>query len=429
MTATRVVDAEPAPVAGGGAAEVGAEPGSGPGVEPAPHLADPSAQMEGHELLALAVEAFDGEDVAALDDTQLADGLVAMRRGIDRLEAQFSRRLVRFEAVRGFETAGAANLLSWLRWACRMGTGSAARRLHMTRQLLELPETEQAWRSGEISTGHAAIIGRTVDELGTDNARSAETRMLEAAEEMTPGQVWLVGQQIRHRLDPEGALAASNAAFARRRLHLTTTIDGALELAGLLDAEGGAAVRAAIDALTRPLPGDERVSSQRRADALVELARRQLDGAGLPAAGGQRPHLTLTVPAAALRGAADAPPAELEWVGPIPGETARRLSCDAVRSTVAVDDHGQPLGVGRATRVVPPALRRALIVRDRGCRFPGCDRPPAWTEAHHVLHWADDGETELDNLVLLCRPHHRQVHEERWSLGWGEEGEILATPP
>jgi hypothetical protein len=380
-------------------------------------------------LLALAVDAFDAEELGAVDGETLSEELIGMRHSIDRLEAQFSRRLVRFDLVRGYEGAGAADLISWLRWACRMGTSAAARRLHLARQLAELPETEAAWRSGAISTGHAAVIGRTVDEMGDDGARAAEPTLLEAADRMNPGHVWLLGQRLRHTLDRERALADANAMYERRRLHLTRGLDGALTLDGLFDPEAGAILRTAIDALTRPLPDDDRIAPQRRADALVELARRQLDGGALPASGGQRPHLSVVVPAAALRHEAGAPPAELEWSGPIVDQTARRMGCDAVCSTVEVDEEGMPMTVGRATRTVPPSIRRALVVRDRGCRFPGCDRPPAWTDGHHLVHWADGGETALENLVLLCRPHHRLVHEQGWTLRRNGDGELVAAPP
>lgn len=159
-----------------------------------------------------------------MGEAELADDLAVMRRGIDRLEAQFSRRLVRFEAIKGYEVGGAANLLSWLRWNCRMGTSAAARRLHMARQLIELPQTESAWRRGDISTGHAAVIGRTVDDLGSEVAKSAEPVLLEAAERGHPGHVWLLGQQVRHTIDPDGALAAANAVYARRRLSLIANV-------------------------------------------------------------------------------------------------------------------------------------------------------------------------------------------------------------
>jgi 5-methylcytosine-specific restriction endonuclease McrA len=92
-------------------------------------------------------------------------------------------------------------------------------------------------------------------------------------------------------------------------------------------------------------------------------------------------------------------------------ETARRLACDASVTRVVLSPESQPLDVGRRTRLIPPAIRTALVVRDRGCTYPGCDRGPQWTDAHHVRHWADGGSTSLDNLVLLCRQHHRAVHE------------------
>jgi Domain of unknown function (DUF222)/HNH endonuclease len=379
--------------------------------------------------LGLAAQAFDADDILDMKGGALSAELIEMRRGIDRLEAQFSRRLVRFDATRGYERDGAADLISWLRWACRMGTGAAARRLHLARQLTELPDTEAAWRSGAISTGHATVIGRTVDEMGEDGAHAAEPALLEAAGQMNPGHVWLAGQRLRHILDRQRALADANAAYSRRRLHITRGLDGGVSLDGLLDAEGGAILRSAIDALTRPTPGDDRIAPQRRADALVELARRQLDGGSLPASGGQRPHLTVTVPAAALRGEEGAAPAEMDGAGPIADETVRRVGCDAVCTTVEVDEEGMPLTVGRSTRTVPAAIRRALVVRDRGCRFPGCDRPPAWADAHHLVHWADGGETALENLVLLCRPHHRIVHEQGWILGRDDGGDFVVAPP
>jgi hypothetical protein len=118
---------------------------------------------------------------------------------------------------------------------------------------------------------------------------------------------------------------------------------------------------------------------------------------------GERPHVTVTVGAEQL--------AELDHTGPVPLETARRLSCDASVMRVVLQGRSQPLDVGRRTPVVPPAIRRAVIVRDAQCRFPGCDRPQTWCAAHHVIHWADGGATALANLLLLCRRHHRMVHQ------------------
>jgi hypothetical protein len=102
---------------------------------------------------------------------------------------------------------------------------------------------------------------------------------------------------------------------------------------------------------------------------------------------------------------------EFDHVGPIATAVVRRLVCDASIMRVVMAGPSEPLDVGRRTAVIPPAMRRAVIVRDRHCRFQGCDRPHTWCDAHHGVHWADGGPTALPNLLLLCRRHHRMVHE------------------
>jgi hypothetical protein len=164
---------------------------------------------------------------------------------------------------------------------------------------------------------------------------------------------------------------------------------------------------------------------------------------------GQRPHLTVTVSADTLRSDtrnaerlhpdSAAHPAALHGVGPIHPETARRIACDAVRTMVTVaapadaavwmpSTSAVPLSVGRATRTIPAHIRTALHLRDQGCRFPGCDRPPAWTDGHHIIHWSDGGPTELENLVSLCRRHHRAVHEQGWRIHIAD-GVAVVEPP
>ncbi|NEE04075.1 DUF222 domain-containing protein [Phytoactinopolyspora halotolerans] len=122
-------------------------------------------------------------------------------------------------------------------------------------------------------------------------------------------------------------------------------------------------------------------------------------------------------------------PAELTHGGPISSEALRRLACDADITTVLVDQHGVPLRVGRAERLVTPGIYTALIARDRGCAFPGCTRPPAWTQAHHIVHWADGGPTDLENLVLVCTYHHRVVHHGGWEVRLGTDGHPEFIPP
>ncbi|HYM95691.1 MAG TPA: DUF222 domain-containing protein, partial [Candidatus Sulfotelmatobacter sp.] len=198
---------------------------------------------------------------------------------------------------------------------------------------------------------------------------------------------------------------------------------------GRLDPESGAAVQTALNALSLPYPGDRRTPQQRRADALIELCHRHFQAGTLPEVGGQRPHLLVKVFASALAGTPGSPAGDLNWGGSVPAATVRRLACDATLSVVALDEDGQPLDGGRATRIISPSMRRALIARDGGCRFPSCDRPIDWTDAHHLRHWADGGETTKDNLVLLCRNHHHLIHAGGWQMVRGEGGAWVAIPP
>ena len=138
------------------------------------------------------------------------------------------------------------------------------------------------------------------------------------------------------------------------------------------------------------------------------ICRSWLDASDRPTVAGERPHIVVTLDLDALEGRAGR--SVFADAGPVTPETARRLACDANISRVIVDARSQPLDVGRTSKVVPPPLRRAVTIRDGGCRFPGCGRPPGWCDAHHIRHWADGGETALGNLVLLCRPHHRLIH-------------------
>jgi hypothetical protein len=187
-------------------------------------------------------------------------------------------------------------------------------------------------------------------------------------------------------------------------------------------------VTTALNALSRPRPGERRTASQRRHDALVELCRRQLQDGRLPLVGGQRPHLWVMASEATLRGEPGSPGGDLRWAGPVVGELARRLACDAACTQVTVGGAGE-VAVGRPLRTVSPAKRRQLVARDGGCGFPGCDCPPEWTDAHHIEHWMNGGETEPANLVLLCWSNHHLVHEGGWRVRWSPAGTLEAEPP
>jgi len=163
--------------------------------------------------------------------------------------------------------------------------------------------------------------------------------------------------------------------------------------------------------------------AQRRADALVQVAESALSHAGRAMSGGERQTLVVHVDAHTL--VADAPGrSELDDGPVLAAETVRRLGCDASLVAIVHDGGGHVLDVGRRTRSIPPAIGRALRVRDRGCRFPGCTQQ-RFVDGHHIEHWAHGGATRLSNLVLLCRRHHRQVHEGGARVRRLDDGALL----
>jgi hypothetical protein len=237
-------------------------------------------------------------------------------------------------------------------------------------------------------------------------------------------------------------------AHHRREVRLSEAADGSTRLSGRLDAESAAMVRAALDPLAAPCPAadgsqDPRTAGQRTADALVELARRACTTGGLPVGHGVRPHLAVIVSLDSLltrasgqgragalgRCGASTAPGELGWGGPISAEAVRRIGCDAGITRVITGPASVPLDVGREQRTVTAGQWAALVVRDRGCAFPGCTRPAEWCIAHHIISWADGGPTDLDNLVLLCGHHHRVVHHHGWQVNMAADRHPRFVPP
>jgi hypothetical protein len=161
------------------------------------------------------------------------------------------------------------------------------------------------------------------------------------------------------------------------------------------------------------------------AEALVELARRALDAGTLPQNGTVKPHVVVTIPLEELRDQVGA--GLLDTGETLSASAVRRLACDSQITTVILDGHSVDLG--RTVRVFTGLVRRGLVLRDRGCAFPGCTRPPAWCDGHHIRHWADGGDTSLDNGVLLCRHHHRVIHTGDWTVFLGPDRRPWFAPP
>jgi 5-methylcytosine-specific restriction protein A len=221
-------------------------------------------------------------------------------------------------------------------------------------------------------------------------------------------------RELIDTLDQDGAEPDGRELPQLNELHLTRNPAGAGgRIKGQLDAPTFDALCSALGALSRPTGGDLRSMGERHADALAEICLQSLEHGQLPAVGGERPHLTVTIGLSELEGRGRG--ATLDTGALAPSEL-RRLACDARVVPVVLGGSGQPLDIGRAMRTVPAHLRRAVAVRDRGCAFPGCGREPGWCEVHHIVPWEHGGPTEIGNLVMLCRFHHRLVHHSGWTI-------------
>lgn len=276
-----------------------------------------------------------------------------------------------------------------------------------------LPATAAALAAGQIGTGQLKVITETMVLLPASVPEPARERV-EAdlagyARDFDPRRLRIIAQRMVDVLDPDGPQPAEDptpATPASGELWLKDRRDGRLGLGGWLDPEHGSLVRALIEQLAarRPATGgvaDDRSGPQRQADALIELCQRARSAEEFPTTGGEPPHVTVTIDWDALR--AGLGTATLDYGQLISAATARRIACDCKVIPVVLGGDGEPLDVGRAQRSVPLGIRRALVARDRGCTFPGCNRPPRLCDAHHVVFWADGGVTSVQTAACCVR--------------------------
>ena len=377
-----------------------------------------------------ALEPFRADTLPELPDARIEEDLAELHRVAELIEVERLRRIAEIERRRAFERDGHHSVAGWLVATFRMGWGAACEQVRAARGLEAMPLTRRALADGDVSMSAVRVLV-TAREAQPDAFASAERSLLEAARIHPVADLQRVVAFWRQRVERERAASlGEDETWTRRALHASVTWSGAVRVDGDLDPVTGesllTALRAVQDTEARSRGQDDRRSpAQRRNDALGEICRQWLDRSDRPSVGGERPHLTVTVPVDALRSASSAPEghqgrpasaaldaggAELDHTGPTAASTLQLLACDASVTRVVMSGRSQPLDVGRRTPVIPPAMRRAVIVRDRTCRFPDCGRPHPWCDAHHVTHWADGGPTSVSNLLLLCRRHHRMIH-------------------
>ncbi|MDX2026529.1 HNH endonuclease signature motif containing protein, partial [Microcella sp.] len=304
-----------------------------------------------------------------------------------------------------------------------------------------------------LSVDAADVIARA---LGHPDSHVTSAQLSAAAAQLVAESVVLTLEQLgvrartaRALLDfdgqPEQAAGREQALRDRRYLSLHRQPDGMTRLSGLLDPESAALVREAVDGATSPRRGgpsfvsagdreraeritrDTRTTEQLALDALVDLVRIGGDVAPTDIIGTRTPAVQVIVAERDLRAGRGLARIEGQ-TEPVSIQTAHRHGCSSGVIPVVIEPRGDVVALGREARLFTRRQRIALAARDGGCRFPGCDRPPSWTEAHHIVPWSEGGTTDLAHGVLLCRHHHLLLHNNGWRFE-RHDGELMLIPP
>jgi hypothetical protein len=379
--------------------------------------ADLLAELRGHEALMRQQAMADHALLAEIDQRGLAGRLstpstAALLQVLLLLSPSAARRRVEDALTRGPRVAVSGEAL-----------GSV------------LPAVAEGQASGVISVEQARAIAKVLDRVPGSVSPSdfelAERQLVQAAASLRPRELGQVGERILAHLDPDGTLNSEAEHQRHRNLMLASNSDGSYEVRGRLTPACGALLQAWLSPHSAPLPASDgtrdcRTHGQRMHDALHELAgiavrRNELTGSGAPA------QVIITIPVDQLssrQGLAETSFGQLLTV-----EAALRLADEASLTFLVQSAQGAVLAEGRSQRTATRAQTMALIARDRGCSFPDCDRPPEWTQRHHVQAWADGGATDLDNLTLLCGPHHRGFKTAGWQCVMRDRLPCWIPPP
>ena len=345
-----------------------------------------------------------------LSAAELADGLRRLGQLSARVEACRAEFICEVERRQVARQEGYGSTAGFLMALSGDPAAVCRSRVAVAVSLEEMPETKAAFAAGTVSECRVRLLAQA-QALAPEQFAHDEAALVAQACSVPSQNLPQVLAAWRHHADPDGAEADTERLHSLRALHVSAAWSGMVHVGGDLDPEGGGVVLAAIRSLSEGAaldPADTRTPAQCRADALVEICQRHLNGG--QARPGSRPQVNVTIGWEALRGGSGLVDTE---AGPISVGTVRRLACDATIRRVILDGDHVPVEAGRAHRVIPPALRRALDLRDQGCTHPGCQVPARWCDAHHIVHWAEGGKTGLSNLRLYCRTHHRQAHSHQ----------------
>ena len=366
------------------------------------------------------------QHIATLD--RLGDEIAELSAHLEAATARLLDLIRDFDAREGWSN-GFRSCADWLSWRIGLDLGAAREKVRVARALGTLPRIAHTFAAGQISYSKIRAVTRVATP-------ETEEQLLAVARAGTAVHVERIVRGWRY-MDRKAEAEESAHASTRAELHVRHDDDGMVVIRGRLAPEVGALLLRALEAARETLYQQDRSVTdqeqdppsveQQRADALALIAETALHQGMDPGAPGERYQVVVHVDAAVLADADQAGQCVLEDGVRVPAGTSQRLACDASRVVMRHDEDGNVAEVGARSRTIPPALRRALQHRDHGCRFPGCGTRIA--EGHHVRHWAAGGPTTLSNLALLCRRHHRAVHEEGYQITRQTDGALEFRRP
>ncbi|SFA72861.1 HNH endonuclease [Amycolatopsis marina] len=359
-----------------------------------------------------------------LSEGELLGGLLESEKALRRQYGRMLDFVGEVEKRGSAVTQGYAGTVSLLMMALHLTRSEAKARFAQATTLM--PLAQEALRTGEIGTAQVReiqkVLAHAPDTLPETERLATENTLVELGRQANSTDVAKVGQRILGHWDIENAPPKDRErpAGPYREFHGRYRRDGQYVFSGELDPESAGELEGVLHPLAKPSPADadgapdRRSVAQRQGDGLAEIISLAARADDLPVTGGERAVVTVTVSLAELEQRAQA--ATLGASGYTSIDQLRRWCCEAKVLPAVLGTRGEVLNLGRSARTASSAQRRALAIRDGGCARPGCTRSPKWTQVHHVWHWIDDGPSDLDNMILVCAKHHRELHHTGWTV-------------
>lgn len=389
------------------------------------------------ELLRAAAD-LHNDDLDARSDESIEQDVVDLCSLIDWARGELVRVVGHWDEKKVWRRDGALSAASWLAHRVPIDRTAALRLVHTARMARHHDATADALAAGEVSVSNVETMAAA--SFGRDDVLcEEEPEVLALARSQQPEEFRTTMRHWRNRADERLIAAGTFDPAERCYLRGRETLGSLVRVDGLFEADGWSSLLNALQPFTQPDRAPDispRSGGRRLYDALLELAARVCEGNARIDDGerqsSSRPRYAADVVIdydtllGMHRGDLRVRVCDIEGLGPVPFSTVERLLCDCAIGRVLMRGRSEVLDQGRRTDVPSRAQRRALRHRDKHCRFPGCDRPARWTDAHHIVHWTRGGPTDLDNLVLLCRRHHKMCHEGGWDLVRNADGSFSA---